>query len=262
MTNSLVKATADAAPEDKRTVAQWFEVYHGEIETQLGKTLDPDAFIRAALSTIRQSPQLQKADYASVLGSVMLAAQLHLEIGPALGHFYLTPRTITRDGISRVECVPIIGYKGYCELAYRTGQIDVIGAFVTREGDRYEEGANSERGKFYDWEPLDDDDTREPNAVIAYAKIRGAAATNWTRLTRRKIEERRPSHWAKTPWGQSSTVEQMWLKTGVRDLAKFLPMSTDLGQALGADECRVERLEGIPDLVVEEPNADLEDSEA
>jgi recombination protein RecT len=262
MTSELVEATAIAVPDKAKTIADWFATYRGEIETQLGKSLDTDAFIRAALSSIRQTPQLQKAEYASVLGSVMLAAQLHLEIGPALGHFYLTPRNVKRGDEYHIECVPIIGYRGYCELAYRTGRIDGIGAFLHREGDEFTMGGNSERGKFYDWKPLDVYENRDPLGVIAYATIKGADRTIWTYLPRDVIELRRPSHWAKTPWGQSSTVEQMWLKTGVRDLAKFLPMSTDLGRALGADECRVERLDGISELVVEEPNTDLEDSEA
>jgi len=255
----LVRATAESTPENQRTIAQWFEVYHGEIETQLGKTLDVDAFIRAAISSIRQSPQLQRAEYTSVLGAVMLAAQLHLEVGPALGHFYLTPRTINRDGSSRVECVPIIGYRGYCELAYRTGRIDGVGAFLHREGDDFTMGANSERGKFYDWHPLDVREDREPLGVIAYATVKGAARTIWTYLPRDIIEARRPSHWAKTPWGQATTVEQMWLKTGVRDLARFLPMTTDLGRALMTDERRVERVDGVSELVVDESGTTLDE---
>ena len=95
----------------------------------------------------------------------MLAAQLKLEIGPALGHFYLTPRQVSKkEGDQWVKvwtCLPIIGFQGYIELAYRSGRVEKIETFLIRKGDKFDHGANSERGRFFDWSPADYDEVRD-----------------------------------------------------------------------------------------------------
>src|SRR5690606_27068803 len=136
------------------------------IETQLAGAVDSGAFVRAAISEIKRSPELQNADAASVLGSIMLAAQLKLEIGPALGQFWLTPRKV--DG--QQTCLPIVGYQGFIELAYRTGRVEKVEAFLVRQGDEFRIAANSERGQFFDWVPVDLDEKREKVGVVAVVK--------------------------------------------------------------------------------------------
>lgn len=198
---------------------------------------------QSAISTITQSTDLQKATPASVLGSIMLAAQLKLEIGPALGHFYLTPR---KQG-GNVTCLPIIGYQGYIELAYRSGRIEKIETFLVRDGDKFEHGANSERGRFFDWLPADFDEQRAWIGVVATAKLVGAG-TVWAYLPKEKVLARRPSYWQSTPW--KSNEEEMARKTAIRALAPYLPKSTDLGQAIQADEQKVESIQGVHDLLI------------
>jgi recombination protein RecT len=219
------------------------------IKTQLAGAMNSEAFVRAALSTISNSPDLQNATPQSVLGGIMLAAQLRLEIGPALGHFYLTPR---KDHGKQI-CLPIIGYKGYIELAYRSGRIEKIETFLVREGDIFTIAANSERGRFFDWNPADYEETREWIGVVAMAKIKGAG-TVWAYLPRDKVEARRPSNWERGPW--KTNPEEMARKTGIRALAPYLPMSTELGRALEADEQKVESIAGLSDLVVTREDPD------
>jgi len=242
-------ATKQVATKANPTIRDLVQAQQAAIETQLAGALNSAAFVRAAISTISQSPKLQQATPASVLGGIMLAAQLKLEIGPALGHFYLTPRM--EKGVQ--VCLPIIGYQGYIELAYRSGRIEKIETFLVRDGDKFDHGANSERGRFFDWLPADYDETREWTGVVAMAKIKGAG-TVWAYLPREKVEARRPSYWDKgTPW--QTNPEEMARKTGIRALAPYLPKSTELGRAIEADEQKVESIAGVHDLVVtrEEP---------
>lgn len=220
------------------------------IEAQLAGAINSGAFVRAAISTISSSPKLQQATPSSVLGGIMLAAQLKLEIGPALGHFYLTPRR--EKGVD--ICLPIIGYQGYIELAYRSGRIEKIETFLVRDGDKFDHGANSERGRFFDWNPADYDENRPWTGVVAMAKIKGAG-TVWAYLPKVKVLARRPHYWDKgTPW--QTNEEEMARKTGIRALAPYLPKSTELAKAIEADEQKVESIAGIHDLVVtrEEPD--------
>lgn len=244
MTDLATKIATKQVEQNKApTIRDLVQAQQAAIETQLAGALNSAAFVRAAISTISSSPQLQQATPSSVLGGIMLAAQLKLEIGPALGHFYLTPRKEKGQQI----CLPIIGYQGYIELAYRSGRIEKIETFLVREGDKFDHGANSERGRFFDWNPADYDETRQWTGVVAMAKIKGAG-TVWAYLPAAKVLERRPHYWESTPW--KTNPEEMARKTGIRALAPYLPKSTDLGRAIEADEQKVESITGIHDLVV------------
>lgn len=236
--------TAAVAAKAQPTIKDLVQAQQAAIEVQLAGALNSGAFVRAAISSIASNDKLQQATSKSVLGSIMLAAQLKLEIGPALGHFYLTPRY----NKGQWECVPVIGYQGYAELAYRSGRVEKVETFLIREGDKFDHGANSERGRFFDWQPADYDEDRPWTGVVAMAKIKGAG-TVWAYLPKEKVLARRPSHWNKgTPW--QTDEEAMARKTGVRALAPYMPKSTELGKAIEADENKVESIAGVHDLVV------------
>lgn len=242
-TLSTAAATKAVEKQTNPTMRDLIQAQQPAIEAQLAGAINSGAFVRAALSVVAQSPGLEQADPRTVLGGIMLAAQLKLEIGPALGHFYLTPR---KQGGKQI-CLPIIGYQGYIELAYRSGRIEKIETFLIREGDKFDHGANSERGRFFDWSPADYDEKRDWTGVVATAKLRGAG-TVWAYLPKEKVLARRPSYWENGPW--KSDEEAMVRKTAVRALAPYLPKSTDLGRAIEADEQRVEHIAGVHDLVV------------
>lgn len=219
------------------------------IEAQLAGALSSQAFVRAAMSEIAKSEPLQMATPASVLGSIMLAAQLKLEIGPALGHFWLTPR---KDHGTWV-CLPIVGYQGFIELAYRSGRVGKVETLVVRKGDLFEYGANSERGRFFDWKPADYDLTREWTDVVVTAQIIGGAVV-WETLPKQKILDRRPFNWEKGPW--KTNEEEMARKTLVREVAPYLPKSTEFGLAVQVsrqveEEGKVvQSIAGVHELVV------------
>ena len=235
---------AAVAVKKNPTVRDLVEAQKPAIERQLAGTMNSDAFVRAVLNSIAKTPLLQKADPATLLGSVMLAAQLKLEIGT--GDFHLTPRTEHKGKANeRVVCVPIIGYGGYITLIDRAG-IEVDEPFFVREGDAFKVAANSERGRFYEWEPLDGDESREWTHVIAYA--RRSKGTTWVVLTRAQVESVRPYGWDKGPW--KTHPEPMAKKTAVRALAKYLPKSTDLGRAIEADEQKVQHVKGLDEVQV------------
>lgn len=255
MTDLATKiATKQVEQRTAPTMRDLIQAQQAAIETQLAGAINSAAFVRAAISAISSSPQLQQADPKTVLGGIMLAAQLKLEIGPALGHFYLTPRKEKGNQI----CLPIIGYQGYIELAYRSGRIEKIETFLIREGDKFDHGANSERGRFFDWNPADYDEVREWTGVVAMAKIKGAG-TVWAYLPKDKVIARRPHYWESTPW--KTNEEEMARKTGIRALAPYLPKSTDLGRAIEADEQKVESIAGVHELVVTRDDGPHEEHE-
>lgn len=222
--SDLTKA-AETATKSKPTIRQFIERQAPAIEAQLAGVMNSDSFVRAAISEISKSPDLQQATTESVLGAIMLAAQLKLEIGSGLGHFYLTPRRVDRV----MTCLPIIGYQGFIELAYRSGRVGKIETLVVREGDFFEYGANSERGRFFDWKPADFEASRPWTDIVVCAPIIGGSVV-WETLPKEKILARRPSYWASTPW--KTNEEEMARKTLVREVAPYIPKSTEFALAV------------------------------
>src|SRR6266567_377007 len=80
------------------------------------------------MTEIRRTPKLLECSPESLLGAMMLAAQLGLEPGP-LGQVYLVPFK------RQVEFV--VGYRGYIDLAYRSGQVKDVAAALVHEGDEF-----------------------------------------------------------------------------------------------------------------------------
>lgn len=244
--SDLTTAAATRAVQQQKTpsVRDLLAAQRPAIEMQLAGAMNTDAFVRAVLSSVQKSPELQQAEPSTLLGAVMLAAQLKLEIGPALGQFYLTPR---KDH-GKWTCLPIIGYRGLTELAYRSGRIDAIETFLVREGDQFSYHANAERGLVFDWTPLDFDENRDWTGVVGVAHVKGGGRPIWAYLPKEKVLARRPWNWEKGPW--KSNEEEMARKTIVRAMAPYLPMSTELGKALEADEAKVQHIAGVQELQV------------
>lgn len=241
MTKDL--STAAAAAKSNPTMKDLVEAQRAAIERQLGGAMNSDAFVRAVLSEITKQPKLMSADPKTVLGGVMLAAQLRLEIGSGMGEFWLTPRREKGKDI----CLPIIGFQGLVKLALRSEMVTNVQAFIVRDGDDFTYGADAERGMFYEWRPKDFEEDRQPIGVVATAKMR-AGGTTWVYLTAGQVISRRPSYWESTPW--KTHQEEMWKKTAVRALAKYLPKSTDLGRAIEADEQKVQHVKGVDEVQI------------
>jgi recombination protein RecT len=99
-------------------------------------TIDPQRFVRVALTVLRDRPELESANRLSLMGGLMHAAQMGLEIGGGLAEFYLTGPFKMRSG--DLEVVSIIGYRGLITLALRDERVLAIKAEVVREGDDFD----------------------------------------------------------------------------------------------------------------------------
>src|SRR5690348_12059314 len=89
-------------------IKELLESRKGAIAQLLPRHLTADRLIKVALGCVMKTPALQKCTAASLLQSVIVAAELGLEPGGALGHLYLVPYGNT--------CTPIVGYRGFIEL--------------------------------------------------------------------------------------------------------------------------------------------------
>ena len=202
----------------------------GEIARALPRHITPDRMLRVALTAMRTNPDLMQCSQASVLGSIMSAAQLGLEPNTPLGLAYLIP-------YKRV-CQLIIGYQGYMELARRSGLVATPYAYVVRQGDifRYSLGLNPALHH----EPLDDEE-REKRPMthvyaVAHAIPRDSAPPVFVVLTRAQVYARRSRSSARSSGPWVTDEEAMWLKTAVRALWKWLPKTAEMATAAAFDE--------------------------
>ena len=206
------------------------------METEFAKALPKhvpvEQFMRTALTELRQTPDLQQCSAESLLGAFLTAARLGLEVGGPMGQFYLTPRKV--KGVPSV--VPIVGYRGLMELARRSGRVGAIKAWVVYEGDVFREGANSERGPYFDFEPMPGDpEGRNITGVLAVARLAGGDVQH-LHMTLNQVMERKARGAAgdSGPW--RTDRDAMIRKTALRALAGELPQSSALDLARRVDE--------------------------
>lgn len=200
-----------------------------QIKLALPRHMTPERLLRIALTEVRRQPKLADCSQASLLSAVFSCAQLGLEPGGALGHAYLVP-------YGR-EVQFILGYRGMIDLARRSGLIDSISAHAVFEGDRFEceYGLAENLVHVPDWENPNRTDPSKMLFVYSVAKLAGGGS-QFEVMSRQEIDavKRRSKGGNSGPW--SSDYVAMALKTVVRRLFKWLPVSIELARAVGLDE--------------------------
>lgn len=99
-----------------------------KFEEVLGKKAN--GFISSLLSLTNSTPALQQADPKTVLSAAMTAATLDLPINPNLGFAYIVPYRSKNGMQGQFQ----MGYKGFNQLAMRTGQYKTINVSAIYEG--------------------------------------------------------------------------------------------------------------------------------
>lgn len=91
------------------------------------------AFISSLISVANNSDMLAKADPTTVITAGIMAATLDLPINQNLGFAYIVPFYNGKKRITEAQFQ--MGYKGYVQLAMRTGQYKTINASEIYEGE-------------------------------------------------------------------------------------------------------------------------------
>lgn len=90
-------------------------------------------FIANIVSAVSNNPTLQECNQVSVVSAALQAEALHFPINNQLGYCYLVPFNDKRNNDKKAQFQ--IGYKGYIQLAIRTGQYKNINVCEVREGE-------------------------------------------------------------------------------------------------------------------------------
>lgn len=199
-----------------------------EFAAALPNILPVDVFMRVALTGFRKTPQLLECSRASLFGALLETARLGLE--PCTEYAYLIP--------FNGECTLVIGYQGYVQLMYRTGQVDRVEAELVYEADEWEYSLG-DGGRFYHKPKVAAAEAERGKPILAYsyAALRGGGRTK-VAMCNREQAERIKAEFArstKSPWRDPKRFPAMWLKTPVRQLQKWAPKSTEMRRALAFD---------------------------
>lgn len=200
-----------------------------QIRAALPRHMTPERLARIVTTEIRKVPKLAECTPVSFFGAVIQCAQLGLEPGNALGHAYLLPYG--------KDVQLIIGYRGMIDLARRSGQIVSIDARAVYEGDKFEctLGLDPHIDHVPDWNNPNRTKAEKLQFVYAVAKLKDGGI-QFDVMSRAEIEGIRARSKAGNggPWKTDYTA--MALKSVVRRLFKFLPVSIEMQTAVGLDE--------------------------
>lgn len=196
-----------------------------EFAKAMPSVMTKDRFMRIAIGAIRKNPKLLECDPLSLMGSLLVAAQLGFEVNTPLGHFFLIPRW--NKTTHQMEADGQIGYKGWIELLQRSGQVQSMVAETVFENDYFDyalgddpkiehKPSMSERGR----------------AIAYYVSVRiknGGVfrkVLSWQDIQRYRARSRTPNA---GPW--VSDFDAMALKTTFMRLTPWLPKSIEMQRA-------------------------------
>lgn len=119
-------------------------------------------FTSAIVSAVNANPALQECSNQSILSAALLGETLKLSPSPQLGHYYLVP---FNDKNSGKTAQFILGYKGYIQLALRSGQYKKLNVLAIKEGEliRYDPLNEDIEVKI-----IDDELLRENTPTVGY----------------------------------------------------------------------------------------------
>lgn len=222
---------------NRPTAARLIELINSpKLESQIAQALprhmDARRFVRVVATELRRHPQLLETTPASFLGALLEASALGLEPGP-LGHCYLLPFRDRNNGT--VECQLILGYKGMIDMARRSGNIVNIVARAVYEKDDFSFQYGLEER--LDHRPFMDGDRGEPKLYYGVAHYKGGGHLIMV-LSKADVDRYRSRSRARNSGPWVTDYEAMALKTVIRRMATFLPLSVQAAEAVAIDEQR------------------------
>lgn len=199
------------------------------------KGLTPERLTQICISSINQTPKLAECTPASVLSCVMKCSQIGLEPSnvDGLGMCYILPF----KSHGQMQAQFIMGYRGYIELARRSGKLRNIHAQAVYEGDEYDTWED-ETGQHFRFKanPAASHDEKNLRFVFCTAHLSDGGFV-FEQMSKAEVDEIRKrskaDKFGTSPW--QTDYEMMARKTVIRRASRYLPMSTELQQASSSD---------------------------
>lgn len=231
MENKTQVAPANTGVDPYKKAQSYLKAMGPAITEALPKSkgMDAERLSRMTLTTLKTNPKLLECSIESLLGAVLQSAQLGLEPN-LLGSCYFVPY----KGTVSFQ----IGYKGLIDLVTRKGEVTNIVAHEVCAGDEfhYEYGRNETLKHI----PAPNSKRGEIEYVYAYANMKnGGFAFHVMHIS--EIEKIRDGYSQSYKYDKSGSIwgkhfTEMALKTCIKRLIKYLPISVETQMAVSNDE--------------------------
>ena len=216
-TNALAKVQGQA----EQTVQSLVRDNWAAISQSLPSTMDPKRFARLIFNSVRRTPKLAQCSATSLIGSLLSASALGLEVDSPLGESYLVPY--------KTDAQLIVGYQVIVKLYRQHPMAGQVASGWVGERDRFEYAygtqpylthvpALGDRGEpVAFWASYSLKDGTTDFAVLSPSEVKAL------RGNMKKGDIADPQHW-------------MSRKTVLKQVLKLAPKSTQLAAALLIDE--------------------------
>lgn len=164
---------ANVAQKPRFSVAITTPTYQRLIRNTLSDPDRANRFIASITSSVAVNPQLQECETSTILAGALLGESLGLSPSPQLGQFYLVPfkskAKYDRNGNllspETVKAQFVLGYRGYLQLAIRSGYYADIDVMEIKEGEYLGKDKDTGQPRF---QFIEDDDIRDALPVMGY----------------------------------------------------------------------------------------------
>lgn len=220
---------------------------------------DGQRFISAVVSAVQTNPGLQECTNQSILSAALLGESLKLSPSPQLGQYYMVP--FNDKGRGKVAQFQL-GYKGYIQLAIRSGQYKKLNVLAIKDGELVKFDPLNEE---IEVKLIEDEEAREAAETIGYYAM--FEYTNGFRKALYWSKKKMEAHALKYSQGykndkKKGTAYTFWskdfdgmaYKTMLRQLiSKWGIMSIDMASAIDADMAIINE-DGTKDYVDNDPD--------
>lgn len=208
------------------------------INSTLGDVARSQQFVASIISAVSTNPSLAECDNRTIMSSALLGESLKLSPSPQLGHYYLVPFNNTKEN-TKVATFQL-GYKGYVQLAIRSGQYKHLNVLPIKKGELVNYDALNEE---IEVNLIEDEEERENAETIGYYAM--FELTNGFKKSMYWTKKKMETHALKYSKGYSAkkgytfwekSFDDMACKTMLRQLiSKWGIMSIDLQTAYEKD---------------------------
>ena len=226
--------TAVVRPEKEALAALDAELARRQsvVEASAASLIDPQRLKAVVLSQFTRTPALWECDPVSIARSMVEAAQMGLEPTGAIGGAHLVPFHNSKTG--RKEAQLIIDYRGYVQLARRSGEVSKVWARVVREKDEFIVEAGTD-DTLHHRPYLGQDDPGNVTHVYAVIAYRDGSqqfdfdTRAWVETIRKRSKAKDNGPWV-TDWNE------MAKKSILRRLLKTAPLTVEARRAIELEE--------------------------
>ena len=247
----------------KFSVAIQSDMYKNLINQTLGDKDRATRFIASISSAVATNQALQECDAGTILSGALLGESLNLSPSPQLGQYYLVPFNDSKKGYKVAQFQ--LGYKGYIQLAIRSGQYKKLNVLAIKKGELIKYDPLNEE---IEVKLIDDEEERENAETVGYYAM--FEYTNGFRKSLYWSKAKMEKHALKYSKGYSAhkgytfwekDFDGMAFKTMLRQLiSKWGIMSIEMQQAVEKDMATI-NTDGTYEYVENEEETIIEQEE-